>query len=69
MRKLTLLAASALLCINANAQKFDGLAKTPAMGWNSWNTFALDINEDVVKQTADKFVELGLKFFGGDFFD
>lgn len=64
MRKLTLLAASALLCINANAQKFDGLAKTPAMGWNSWNTFALDINEDVVKQTADKFVELGLKEAG-----
>ena len=24
------------------AQKFDGLALTPSMGWNSWNKFGYD---------------------------
>ena len=33
----------------ALAQKFTGLAPTPPMGWNSWNTFAGDINESVVR--------------------
>ena len=36
-------------------QKFD-LAKTPPMGWNSWNTFACDINEDLIRKTADVMV-------------
>ena len=29
------------------------LAKTPPMGWNSWNTFGEAINEQVVRDTAD----------------
>lgn len=36
------------------------LAKTPPMGWNSWNTFGPDINEDLIKETADAMVEKGL---------
>ena len=35
------------------AQKFDSLAKTPPMGWNSWNTFANHIDEKVVRETAE----------------
>jgi len=50
-----------------HAQKFQGLAETPPMGWNSWNTFATDINEDLVKTIADKFIELGLKDAGYDY--
>ncbi|MEH6407196.1 MAG: glycoside hydrolase family 27 protein [Leeuwenhoekiella sp.] len=34
------------------------------MGWNSWNTFGTDINEQLVKDVADKFIELGLKDAG-----
>jgi len=34
------------------------------MGWNSWNTFGEQIDEDVVKGVADKMVELGLKNLG-----
>lgn len=37
---------------------------TPPMGWNSWNTFATDINEDLVKQTADIMVASGMKDAG-----
>ena len=36
------------------------LAKTPPMGWNSWNTFTENINEELIMQTADALVESGL---------
>ena len=36
----------------------------PPMGWNSWNTFAENINEKVVMETADFIVESGLKDCG-----
>ncbi len=36
------------------------LAHTPPMGWNSWNTFSWNINADLIKTTADFFVESGL---------
>lgn len=45
-------------------QKFDGLAMTPPMGWNSWNTFSTDISEDLVKGIADAFVKYGYKDAG-----
>ncbi|WP_372744122.1 glycoside hydrolase family 27 protein [Lutibacter sp.] len=50
-----------------SAQKFEGLAQTPPLGWNSWNTFATDINEQLVKDIADKFVTLGLKDAGYEY--
>jgi alpha-galactosidase len=46
------------------AQKFEGLAKTPPMGWNSWNTFEVNINEQLVRQTADMMVSSGMKDAG-----
>jgi alpha-galactosidase len=46
------------------AQKFEGLAKTPPMGWNSWNTFEININEALVKSIADKFITEGYKDVG-----
>lgn len=53
--------------IIASAQKFEGLAQTPPLGWNSWNTFGTDINEQLVKDIADKFVTLGLKDAGYEY--
>ncbi|MDR3261809.1 MAG: glycoside hydrolase family 27 protein [Tannerella sp.] len=47
--------------------KTENLAKTPQMGWNSWNTFATGINEDLVKGIADAFVSLGLKDAGYEY--
>jgi alpha-galactosidase len=40
--------------------KFEGLAMTPPMGWNSWNTFATNIDEKLVKETADIMVSSGM---------
>lgn len=64
MKKILTILAAALLCASAFAQKWEGLAQTPQMGWNSWNKFGCDINEELIKQTADKMQELGLPDYG-----
>jgi hypothetical protein len=38
--------------------------RTPTMGWSSWNTFALDINEQLIRQQADAMHESGLQEAG-----
>ncbi|MDD6061261.1 MAG: glycoside hydrolase family 27 protein, partial [Oscillospiraceae bacterium] len=43
------------------------LAKTPPMGWNSWNTFGENIHADLIKETADAFVANGLKEAGYEY--
>ncbi|CAF2118968.1 unnamed protein product [Brassica napus] len=42
----------------------NGLALTPQMGWNSWNHFQCNINETLIKQTADAMVSSGLSAIG-----
>lgn len=42
----------------------NGLARTPQMGWNSWNFFACNINETVIKETADALITTGLADLG-----
>ena len=36
------------------------LARTPPMGWNSWNTFGNAIHETLIRETADAFILEGL---------
>ena len=40
------------------------LASTPPMGWNSWNKFACNVSEDLIRQTADAMVASGMKEAG-----
>ncbi|KAL9809737.1 Alpha-galactosidase 2 [Arabidopsis thaliana] len=42
----------------------NGLALSPQMGWNSWNHFQCNINETLIKQTADAMVSSGLSAIG-----
>ena len=42
----------------------NGLALTPPMGWNSWNKFQCNINERVVRDTADAMVTSGMRDAG-----
>jgi alpha-galactosidase len=42
----------------------NGLALTPPMGWNSWNKFACDVNEKIVRATADAMVSSGMRDAG-----
>ncbi len=43
------------------------LAPTPPMGWNSWNTFAENIREEVIAETADAMKEQGFLEAGYEF--
>ncbi len=39
----------------------------PPMGWNTWNTFGPNINEELVMQSADAMVETGLRDAGYEY--
>ncbi|MBQ6065192.1 MAG: glycoside hydrolase family 27 protein [Clostridia bacterium] len=43
------------------------LSRTPPMGFNTWNTFGENINDEMIRQTADKMVELGLRDAGYEY--
>jgi len=48
----------------ASAQKFQNLAMTPPMGWNSWNKFACNVSEKLLEETADALVSTGMRDAG-----
>ena len=43
-----------------------GLSGSPTMGWSSWNTYGVNISENLIKQQADAMVQTGLKDVGYD---
>ncbi|HVF95860.1 MAG TPA: glycoside hydrolase family 27 protein, partial [Flavisolibacter sp.] len=45
-------------------KKFEGLALTPPMGWNSWNKFGCNVDENMIRQMADAIVSSGMKEAG-----
>ena len=63
MKRIALLL---LLCLPvcASAEKFKGLAPTPPMGWNSWNTFAMKLDEKLIKETAEAMITNGMRDAG-----
>ncbi|HET7563469.1 MAG TPA: glycoside hydrolase family 27 protein [Gemmatimonadaceae bacterium] len=42
----------------------NGLARTPPMGWNSWNHFGCNVSEQLIEQTADAMVSSGMRDAG-----
>jgi alpha-galactosidase len=42
----------------------DLLALTPPMGWNSWNTFDVNISDSLIRQIADSTESTGMKDLG-----
>ena len=34
----------------------NGLGMAPQMGWNTWNKFACNIDEELIKQSVDSLV-------------
>jgi alpha-galactosidase len=56
--------ASFFLSLNIYAQKFEGLALTPPMGWNSWNKFQCNVDKNMIRQQADAMVSTGMKDAG-----
>jgi alpha-galactosidase len=64
MKTLSLVVAALCAVTLTHAQKFEGLAQTPPMGWNSWNTYHGNINEKVVRETAEAMVRSGMRDVG-----
>jgi alpha-galactosidase len=57
--------AVVLLQSQASAQiQRESLAQTPPMGWNSWNKFACNVSEDLIKSVADVIASNGMKEAG-----
>jgi alpha-galactosidase len=59
-----MLAAGFLLMTCPSFALDNGLAKTPPMGWNSWNKFGCNVSEDLIRQAADALVSSGMKDAG-----
>jgi alpha-galactosidase len=64
MKRAILLPVVLVCSIPALPQKFEKLAMTPPMGWNSWNKFGCDVNEKLIRETADAMVSTGMKEAG-----
>ncbi|CAA2971316.1 alpha-galactosidase [Olea europaea subsp. europaea] len=45
----------------------NGLGLTPQMGWNSWNHFHCNIEEKLIRETADAMVSTGLAALGYEY--
>jgi alpha-galactosidase len=43
---------------------YNGLTKTPPMGWNSWNLFASKVDDKIVREMADAMVTSGMRDAG-----
>jgi len=61
---LLVLLVLAWVAVPASAQKFAELARTPPMGWNSWNHYGCSIDEDLIRRTADAMVANGMRDAG-----
>jgi alpha-galactosidase len=67
MKQLILLIAlcSSLTAISsAQSDVSRGLALTPPMGWNTWNKFACNVSDELVRGMADAMVKSGMKDAG-----
>ncbi|MBN2806547.1 MAG: glycoside hydrolase family 27 protein [Prolixibacteraceae bacterium] len=67
MKKVFLVLMIVMFWFKVSAQKDPTLALTPPMGWNSWNIYACDINEQLVREVADAMVKRGLKDAGYEY--
>jgi len=65
---IAVLIALGIACGNGTtaAQSASGrsLAPTPPMGWNSWNKFACNVSEELIRETADAMVSSGMQAAG-----
>ena len=67
MKKFILFTFTALLSLSLTAQKFNTVARTPPMGWNSWNKFACNVSETLITGMADAMASSGMKDAGYEY--
>ena len=64
MRKIVCIVLGLFVCLGLEAQKWEKIGDRPQMGWNTWNKFAGNINEELVRGIADALVETGMRDAG-----
>ena len=64
MRSRFILALSFMPSLLVAQSRHTGVALTPPMGWNSWNHFACDVSEQLIRETADAMAASGMKDAG-----
>jgi alpha-galactosidase len=66
---LTLLSVAMVVAPGAgqSSGSLSALAKTPPMGWNSWNKFGCNVSEQLIRETADAMVTSGMRDAGYQF--
>lgn len=73
MKHVVRLAAAALLVASSTlaaaplSAQDNGLARTPPMGWNSWNHFGCNVSSELIRETADAMVATGMKDAGYEY--
>ena len=69
--KSTVFAAAVAVLVTqasaAGAASYNGLAITPQMGWDNWNAFGCNVDEELLLNTAQKMVDYGLRDLGESF--
>ena len=62
--RLMLLVLTATTMVLETQAYDNGVGLTPPMGWNTWNKYHCNIDEDLIKETAKSVVDLGLHKYG-----
>lgn len=66
--QINLMFTSILFFLFISAQSLDnGLSSSPAMGWNSWNLYGCDINEEIIRNAAVAMKSNGLLKLGYEY--
>ena len=63
MKQILITVFAVTITMNVSADNKKG----PTMGWSSWNTFSVNISEDIIKGQADAMVSQGLKDVGYEY--
>ena len=61
---VTALAVASIAAVPAPRPHDNGLARTPPMGWNSWNKFHCDVSSRLIRETADAMAASGMRDAG-----
>ncbi len=71
LRKMVLILTICMVLVSISVLESEALdndvARTPPMGWNSWNAFHGDINEVLIKEITDAMVSSGMKDAGYEY--
>ena len=61
---LVALSAGVIAATHSGRRVDNGLARTPPMGWNSWNHFGCNVSAQLIREVADAMVANGMRDAG-----